>query len=195
MIDYICRNRPCRMTNIINMKLTKTRITSIHQPEFQYFWQLYQESFPEIERKDIQGIAIALAKEQFHNELFLSQGEPVAMLAYWQYPHFCYLEYIAVAPSQKGQGTGSHILQELLARTTPPVILEIEHVVDETTRRRQTFYERLGFVANPQHEHCQPPYQKGFQPLPMLLMTHPQAITDEAYREFYRILTSEIVAL
>ncbi len=183
------------MTNMNNMNLTKTRITSALQPEFQHFWHLYQESFPEIERKDMQGIAIALAKEQFHNELFFNDGKPVAMLAYWLYPHFCYLEYIAVDPSQKGQGTGSQILHELLSRTAQPVILEIEHVVDETTRRRQTFYERLGFVGNPQHEHCQPPYQKGFQPLPMLLMTHPQAITAEAYNEFYHILTTEIVQL
>ena len=178
-----------------NMTLTKTRITSTLQPEFQKFWHLYQESFPEIERKDKQGIAIALAKEQFHNELFFSNAQPVAMLTYWLYPHFCYLEYIAVHPSQKGQGTGSLILQKLLDRTTQPIILEIEHVLDETTQRRQTFYERLGFVGNPQHEHRQPPYQKGFQPLPMLLMTHPQAITAKAYKEFYHILTTEIVQL
>lgn len=177
------------------MNLIKTRITSAQQPEFNHFWHLYQESFPAIERKDMQGICCALAKPQFHNELYTNDGRPVAMLAYWQYPNFCYLEYIAVDPSQKGQGTGSHILQELLACTSKPIILEIEHVVDETTRRRQTFYERLGFVGNPQHEHCQPPYQKGFQPLPMLLMTYPGVITEEAYREFYRLLSTEIVEL
>ena len=137
----------------------------------------------------------ALVKDRFYNEMFFSDGEPEAMLAYWLYPEFCYLEYIAVDPSRKGHGTGSRILKELLGRTTLPVILEIEPVVDDTTLRRRVFYERLGFVGNPQHEHMQPPYQKGFQPLPMLLMTYPVPITAEAYRHFYSILSTEIVEI
>ncbi len=177
------------------MTPTKIRITTESQPEFLHFWHLYEQSFPEIERKNHHGMTCALAKKQFHNELFYLASEPSALLAYWQYDRFCYLEYIAVNPMMKGRGIGTQIMQELISRTLHPIILEIEHVVDDTTRRRKSFYERLGFIANPQHQHQQPPYQKGFEPLPMLLMTHPQTISKEAYKYFNQILTTEIVVI
>ncbi len=182
-------------TNTMSIIFTKERISSTEQAGFKHFWHLYELSFPEIERKDKKGIACALSKKQFHNELFYVENKPAALLAYWLYPEFCYLEYIAVNPSLKGQGAGSQILQELLDKINLPIILEIEHVVDETTRRRQNFYERLQFIANPQHDHQQPPYQKGFNPLPMLLMTYPKVVSAEAYKKFHQLLITEIVEI
>ncbi len=177
------------------MKLRKTRITSTGQPEFEHFWHIYNESFPEIERKNLNGIKIALSKDKFHNELVFSENNPVAILSYWLYPGFCYLEYIAINPSEKGNGLGTNILGSLLEEVSQPVILEIEHIVDETTRRRLNFYQRMGFIPNPQHNHMQPPYQQGFELLPMLLMTYPAEISESEYLEFYKLLTTEIVEI
>jgi GNAT superfamily N-acetyltransferase len=177
------------------MDIEKIRITSSANTMFGHFWEIYNESFPEIERKNLAGIDIAMAKDRFHNELITINGVPSAILSYWLYPAFCYLEYIAITPRLKGNGLGSEILKGLIKEVRQPIILEIEHVVDSTTQRRQNFYQRHGFVANPQHNHLQPPYQRGFEPLPMLLMTYPQQISNEAYQTFNRLLTTEIVEI
>lgn len=177
------------------MNLQKIRITSITEPEFHHFWHIYNQSFPEIERKNLKGLEIALSKEQFHNMLVTLDGKPAAFLSYWLYPQFCYLEYIAISPELKGNGAGTMILKELIDGTSQPIILEIEHITDNTTQRRQNFYERLGFIANPEHNHEQPPYQQGFKPLPMLLMTYPQRISKEAYAHFNNLLINEMAEI
>lgn len=177
------------------MTLSKVRITSVFQPEFDDFWQLYTVSFPEIERKTQQTMELALTKNQFVNEVYYSDGRIIALMSYWLYPEFCYLEYIAVNPIFKGSGVGTEVLGSLLKTVDVTIIGEIEHVVDETTMRRQSFYLRMGFFPNPQYNHCQPPYQTGFEELPMLLMTAPRAISQSEYIHFKEKLRSEIVVL
>lgn len=67
-----------------------------------------------------------------------------------------------------------------------PVILEAEPPeLNETARRRVAFYERLGYKLNP-HEYYQPPYKLGGKPLRLVIMSAPNALSEE---EFFRART------
>ena len=93
------------------------------------------------------------------------------ILLYWEGPGFRYVEHFAIAPELRGGGVGARALAELCGQGIP-VILEIDPPVDEISVRRQHFYERCGFSKNP-FPHVHPPYRKGFQGHPLVVMVRP----------------------
>lgn len=171
------------------------RIHQIQQPEFLQFWEIYQTSFPEAERKTAQTMELALQKKQFYLWLYFQHAKPMGFAAYWCYPRFCYVEYLAVVPSEKGQGWGTLWMETLKKEMPQPLILEIEHPTDAPSMRRKAFYGRLGFAANTHLHHFQPPYQKSFQPLSMELLSYPKLLSQTEYDDFNQILTTEMIQL
>lgn len=123
--------------------------------------------------------------EQPAYELIAVQEEDrvVGFLSAWNLPRFCYLEHFAFSPECRGGGFGTRTLKEYLTGKTSPVILEIDPLVDEISRRRCGFYERLGFVLT-DHEHYQPPFRRGDSPVLLRIMSYGRGITDAEYDEF-----------
>ena len=109
----------------------------------------------------------------------------MGFISAWDLPHYCYLEHFAFSPECRGGGFGSRVLKEYVGQKEVPVILEIDPLVDEISRRRCGFYERLGFVLT-EHEHFQPPFRRGDDPVLLRIMGYGKAITDEEYEEFNR---------
>lgn len=93
-----------------------------------------------------------------------------AMLCYWNFGSFIYVEYLAVEPTMRGGGIGRRIMERLVNDSMLPVILEVEPPTDQLTTRRIAFYRRLGFQLLP-HPYVQPSY--GVVPgMPLRLMLH-----------------------
>ena len=116
--------------------------------------KLYTEAFPENERRPMQWFRLLLANEP---AMHLVTYDDQAMLCYWHFSTFIYVEYLAVDASLRGQGKGGSIISELVAKNDVPVILEVEPPVDEITRRRVGFYMRMGFRLLPDR-YMQPSY-------------------------------------
>ena len=73
------------------------------------------------------------------------------------------------------------------------MVLEAEpYDSGELAKRRIAFYERQGFVVN-EYEYIQPAIAKGEEPIPLIIMSSPralskteyEAIRDAIYREVY----------
>lgn len=84
---------------------------------------------------------------------------------------------------------GQRILEEI---QTKPLILEIDPVIDEISRRRQNFYERCGFVDNP-YQHVHPPYHKGYSGHQLVVMSFPRKLTTDEYEMFNDFLKNTIM--
>lgn len=76
-----------------------------------------------------------------------------------------------------------------------PIILEAEPPdQSDIAARRVRFYERLGFALN-KYKYLQPPYSSGEHPLPLSIMSYPDAlpcdkflkIRNELYRGAYEV--------
>lgn len=174
------------------MKIETIRIYSEKDPLFERAIDLYRESFPYIEQREVPVLIRNLKDERFHFTLFLTEekGEFVGFYTFWvlggenREDQYIYGEHFAIDPPKRCGGIGSTVLSYIKNQGIP-VILEIEDPVDDLTLRRKGFYERNGFVLN-RHDHLQPAYHCNTDPLPMKIMTFPREFTEAEYCNFQK---------
>lgn len=175
--------------------LTKHRVTGVDDPLFVDSLDIYRTSFPVHEQRRVQDFPLAFRDPDFYYEVFLNgENRVVAILVSWRREAFVYLEYFAVDASLRGQGAGQRILEELRDAFPRKVILEIDPPEDEISRRRLGFYQRHGFVPNPQFDYIHLPYTDEGTPFPLLLMTHEDLLDEETYRSFVDFHHRHVVA-
>ena len=171
------------------------RIRNTDHPDWPWLWHLYETSFPAGERRKLDGQEAVIDHPKYHFELWRTDdGDPVGFTACWIYERFRFLEHFAVDPTQRGGGYGTKILTEWMHRPGPVILLEIDPLTDEISRRRHGFYKRLGYFDNPGIVHSHPSYQDGTGIVPLLLMTYPEPIDAELHRDFVRCQCDEMIA-
>lgn len=172
--------------------LRSVRLRCAEDSRFGELWELYQDSFPRKERRPFPWQKEAMRREEAFHCLRLEDGGGLAgLMFYWQLPFCRYLEHFAIAVNRRGQGLGRRAL-ELLHRGGGPVILEIEPVVDEGTRRRLSFYQSVGYERLP-WPHAQLPFRRGEGDVPMELLSYPTAMTKEQTEAFQAMLRSVVM--
>lgn len=150
-------------------------------------WTIYENSFPACERWREEKYAAAFSDPHFEADGIWLDGRLAGILFFWKGEGFHYLEHLAVSPALRGQDLGSRALTAFCAGAGR-VILEIDPPEDEISCRRQRFYERIGFVANP-YEYVHPSFQRPFHAHRLVLMSYPAAITQAeagAFADFVR---------
>lgn len=163
-------------------------------PDYSFCEQLYLDAFPPTERRDTeQQRAITDNEKKFIFNTLRFRNKAVGFLSYWNLDDFIYIEHFAIDTSMRGKSIGGKILQLLHESINKPVILEVEHPNTELAARRIHFYERCGYTLW-KSDYLQPPYQKGFSPLPLYLMCHGnlhettdfERIKDSLYKDVYK---------
>lgn len=162
--------------------MTFTRLHNTHGVLFEQAWGLYLRSFPPQERRQLRVQRRVMAQnELYHVEVITEDaavagaasvaGRFVGILFWWGFDDVRYVEHLATVSEVRGQGMGARILSGFIARSSVPVILEVELPDDEMSRRRVGFYRRAGFVLSDRH-YTHPSYKRGGAPVPLALMTH-----------------------
>ena len=64
--------------------------------------------------------------------------------------------------------------------------------MDAVSRRRQNFYERAGFTANP-HPHIHPPYRPENSGYALVVMFRPRPFTKDEYAAFAAYLADVVM--
>lgn len=147
-------------------------------------WRLYSDSFPEHERRRISSHTRASEDNDFHTYMAVDNGNLLAILFYWQYDSTIYIEHIAVSPTMRGKNIGSTLLREFIEQNKNfSFILEIEPPVDEITKRRLSFYEKLGFRFN-DYDYTHPSYNKKGPDHKLNILSYPDKITKEQFDRF-----------
>jgi len=169
------------------------QIKNADDPHFDEFWKIYSASFPLNERRESDQQADVFKKPEYQVDIYLSDNHVIGFIAYWTTTNFIYIEHLAIAPEVRSEGFGSAILKPFIEREPIPVILEIEPIIIDLTRRRLKFYESLGFVPN-DHLHYQPPYHTSDQPLHLVILTYPNQIDEAPYRQFAQFQKNTVMS-
>ena len=171
--------------------LKTVRITSADSPLYASFQEACAASFPDNERRSDAAQRAALRDPRYRLDAWLDSGRFIAFMGWWDFEAFRYIEHVAVAPQARSGGYGKSILTQWLGASTRPVLLEIEEVVDDLTRRRLGFYERLGFKQTP-GAHRQPPYQGGGPAPVMQTLSWPEPVSEKERQDFVALLHSDV---
>lgn len=161
-----------------------TRITDTEHPLFEQAWRLYKHSFPPQERRLLSTQRRIMNHPQYRFELVTDAGQLVGFILWWGFSDVRYIEHLATLPHLRGNGCGRRILDGFYAAADIPVLLEVEHPEDDISRRRIGFYERAGFHLNNGQPYSHPPYRKGGDYVPLMLMTRPGPLTKEGLARF-----------
>lgn len=148
---------------------------------FDEVWKLLELSFPSNERWDKAGFLSEYENAEFRSMIYCPD-KLCGVLNFWELGGFVYVEHFAVQPELRGQGIGAALMHELSRIADGRIyLLEAEPPHDSpVAARRIAFYERLGFVLNT-HEYIQPAMGKDEQPLPLVIMSAPKALTEEQF--------------
>lgn len=173
---------------MIALQDIKTEHKSYHFVE-----KLLHTAFPDNERRDDDMQRWNTDnEEQFHCLLASDEGNPVGLLTYWDFNTFIYIEHLAIDPTLRNKGYGKEALHTFLNTHVPtPIVLEVEHPTDETSRRRIAFYERSGLTLW-KCEYLQPPYRSSDEWFPMYLMTFPTLSFEEDYTHIRTTIYREV---
>lgn len=168
------------------------RITAPEDPDFERVFGLYQEGFPLHEQRTREKQEAVLNNPAYFCCSLWDGAGFAGLLMLWEGPGFTYVEHFAVVPERRGGGFGGRVLARLIEQGKP-VVLEIDPPADGISRRRQGFYERAGFSANP-WPHVHPPYRSGFAGHELVVMTCPGPWGWPQYEAFAAFLRDTVMA-
>lgn len=154
-------------------------------------WEIYTRSFPTMEQWREAAYARAMADPAFTADGVWLGGRVVAVIFHWSGEGFHYVEHLAVSPAMRGQNLGSILLGQF-CRRMGRVVLEIDPPQDEVSIRRQHFYERLGFHANP-YRYVHPSFNRPFTPHRLVLMSYPDPMTEDEARRFAEFVRTSVL--
>lgn len=167
-----------------------------NKSDLEFVEKLYIESFPANERRSVLKMHHLIDENDKFDVFVLIDQEidvRVGFITLWTFDSFIYIEHFAINPEQRGGGYGAKSINTLIDKAELPIIAEIElPSSSDFAARRLKFYEKLGFkVWDIPYE--QPPYEEGFDPIPMLLLTYrelnllvfPESVINQIYTEVY----------
>lgn len=153
--------------------------------------QLYDKSFPLYEQRSYQGRESILGLNDYHLYYFTDNSEFVGFIGCWKIKDYFYIEHLAISDSLRGQGYGQKVLKQFCL-DVGQVILEIDPVIDEVSRKRLSFYQHCGFQQN-EYAHAHPSYYPENKPHELEVLSYPQAIDKETYQHFNQMLQTVVM--
>jgi GNAT superfamily N-acetyltransferase len=170
------------------------RIESVDSDIFKSIWEIYEEALQKDERRDMENHEKIFSDKRYHMIAVTLDNEVTGLIGYWDFRDFVFLEHIAVGREFRGKGMGSEIIDKFLEQHAK-VILETDRPEDgEMAARRLEFYKRCGLKQNP-FDYVQPSYGKGKKPVPMILMSYPDELDEDAYASSRNLIHKEVYGL
>ena len=142
---------------------------------------LYRAAFPAKEIRSAEDHLRALQDPLYKAEGIWLDERFAGLLYYWELGDSRYIEHLAVDPALRGRHIGSDVLAVFCRGKR--VILEIDPPENPVALRRLHFYERLGFVSNPQL-FLHPSFRKPFETHRLVLMSYPSPLEHDEARAF-----------
>lgn len=168
------------------------RITTKDKDLYAFMEHLMVTSFPTEEYRDLEELRqYTDTKEKFHNHIIFENNQPIGLITYWDFDDFYYIEHFAIAPAHRNGGIGKRALEHLFQKLNKSIVLEVEEPTEEMAKRRINFYQRLNFELWDK-PYLQPPYKKGDDYLPLLLMMHGDLNADKHFEQIKEKLYKEV---
>ena len=143
--------------------------------------ELYRNAFPPKEIRSEDDHLRAMDDPRYEADGIWLKGRFAGLLYFWKVNEWYYIEHLAVNPELRGCHIGSEALAAFC--NGRQVILEIDPPEDEISIRRLHFYQRLGFVMNPQ-TYLHPSFRRPFETHRLVLLSYPRLIENNEARDF-----------
>lgn len=154
---------------------------------------LYKNSFPLHEQRHSISQKEILNHKDYHFNLIYDKTHFIGIILYWETQNFIYIEHFCIHPEIRHQKYGSQVL-ELINQKGKTVILEIDPPMNEISKRRKTFYEKVQYQAN-EFKHIHPPYHKEYTGHTLVVMSYPHPLSENEYDTFYQYLRKTVMNL
>ena len=153
--------------------------------DFDRIYSGMKESFIPEEIRDEDCARSLLDKDEYIIYNILYRNNAVGFMTVWKLSEYAFLEHFITYPEFRKRGYGRAALARL-SEIYDKIVLECEHPIDEIQKRRFEFYKSCGFYPSDE-SYIQPSYRKGYDSVPLILMTYPKEEADTAHiiKELY----------
>lgn len=168
-------------------------INTIADPFFHLGWNLYESSFPAIEKRTVEEQALTLQKEPYTFMTCHEESTFIGIITFWNIDGFTYIEHFAVNETLRGQNYGSKVLNHFIKKYKN-IFLEIEPPICDISTRRLSFYKKLGFVQN-DIKHFQAPFRKNDTPLQLDILSWNTPLDKQKYILIYEKMKKLLITI
>ena len=155
--------------------------------DFENFWELYNLSFTEDERRGLEKQQEIMSHPAFRIRHYKDDVAYRGFLNTFHFTEFVFVDHMAVSPEQRGSGIGTSIINELIASTGKPIVLEVGRPTSSEAVRKIDFYEGLGFHLNV-FDYNQPAMESGRESQPLFLMSYPHRLETEGFEKIRSVI-------
>lgn len=163
----------------------------MNENDFDSFFNILDNSFPKSEKRDYPSQKNLLSISNYRPFVFKENDEVLALMAVWEFDDFIYVEHLAVDSKLRGKGVGSELIKNYLNRCDKRVFLEVEPPNCETSKKRVSFYEKLGFSFNDFY-YLQQPLNPGDSPFRLNIMSYPEAICEREFDTYKKDIYKDV---
>ncbi|NLJ14461.1 MAG: GNAT family N-acetyltransferase [Ignavibacteria bacterium] len=160
--------------------------------EFKKLYELYEQAFPEVERRNYDILLELVEKENLMNfSAIMFNQEIVGLLVFWNFEDFIFVEHFAIFENMRNTNLGSKTIEYFLDKHKGKNIVgEIEHPTNEINIRRKKFYQKYGFEVVDEN-YIQPTYSKYGNGIPLLLLAK-EKMTKKEIENCKKIIRKEV---
>jgi hypothetical protein len=144
------------------------------------YYNLYQSSFPEDERRSESSLILMFENPHFFPNIIELNGHYIGLFNFWNFDNFFYIEHFAMEPKMRSKGYGKEFLLKFMHNKM--VVLECEYPTNRLKSRRFSFYQNIGFQSFP-FSYIQPSYSADKNAIPMLLLTNSNYVNKDSFDE------------
>lgn len=168
------------------------RIMSAGDPRMADLGRLYEEAFPEPERRDLRQLKeLTESCPQMYFNAVEDGGQLAGLFVYWDFGDFYFLEHLAVYAGMRNRKIGQQVL-DYVAKNLPGVrLLEVEPPVEEIAARRVNYYRRNGYEVLDK-TYRQPSYRCLGEDYPLWIMGNCPGIEKEKLQEYIARIKQEV---
>ena len=148
--------------------------------DFEKIYNILYEAFPIYERRTKEKQLELFGNDKY--KVFIDSKQVNVFMAVWDFNNFAFLEHFAVTSSMRGKNIGSDFFKTVVKELNKTVIWEVELPSNDIAKRRIEFYKKLGAKLN-NFEYIQPSLQKGQGTIPLLIMSYPSLLDENAFFE------------
>lgn len=166
--------------------MKQIRLENSSDNYFSEAWKLYEDSFLIEERRLLEVQIQVMKNPNYHFDILIEDEQLLGFIFWWDLETYRYIDHFATSEKQRNKGFGKLILENFIAATDKPILLEVELPNSSIDQRRIKFYERTGFKLN-QHHYEVPASSDDESPFQLLVMTYPDFVSSEDVEQFVKI--------
>lgn len=155
--------------------------------DFDRIFEIMEDAFPLSERRTFEKQLLLFDNSFYKPYVYYKNNIIEAFILCWEICKVIFIEHFAVDKKLRGTGIGTKLLKDFLNSSHRPVCLEVELPENEITKRRISFYERLGFKLN-DFEYFQPSLQPGQKKIQLKIMSYPEKLSEEDFNLYRKLI-------